>query len=432
MLNNNLNSAASDINLDFCNFPDYDKMSSRDARELLMHIEKKEALKRYTFPEKPCKDGYFRMYVPDKTKKSGRKQLAAKSIYELVEKVYAYENGNDGKSSITFKEVFEIVLKNKLKFVKDPEKRLSRKNSVGVYRSNYTRFFEGTAFEEMPIDTITKKDIEDIIFFNLDRYSLRDKALKMLKSMLKMTFDLAYDEYWVAENIFYRVDFEKFSGMIAPDVDIAIRVHSSEDLKRLLEAAHEHQAKYPAYMPAYALELQIITGKRRGEIPPLRKSDVRETYISITREQITVREKGVPERFVIVDHTKTYKDRRYPRTEAVNEFLPRLYDVIDKYYPDSEFLFPADTENGTITNNMVYQFYSRTCKKLGIKICREETKGPHSFRRNAVTDVVNASGGDTTLAAGLFGHSPAVAKRNYYTGTDEEKALEILNKRKFS
>lgn len=135
---------------------------------------------------------------------------------------------------------------------------------------------------------------------------------------------------------------------------------------------------------------------------------------------------------MIVDHTKTYKDRRYPRTEAVNEFLPRLYDVLDKYYPDSEFLFPADTENGTITNNMVYQFYSRTCKKLGIKICREETKGPHSFRRNAVTDVVNASGGDTTLAAGLFGHSPAVAKRNYYTGIDEEKALEVLNKRKFS
>ena len=109
-----------------------------------------------------------------------------------------------------------------------------------------------------------------------------------------------------------------------------------------------------------------------------------------------------------------------------------MYDVLDKYYPDSEFLFPADTENGTIINNMVYQFYSRTCKKLGIKICREETKGPHSFRRNAVTDVVNASGGDTTLAAGLFGHSPAVAKRNYYTGIDEEKALEVLNKRKFS
>ena len=85
-----------------------------------------------------------------------------------------------------------------------------------------------------------------------------------------------------------------------------------------------------------------------------------------------------------------------------------------------------------ITNNMVYQFYSRTCKKLGIKISRDVIKGTHSFRRNAATDVINASGGNLALAAGLFGNSPAIAKDNYYTGIDEEEALEVLNKRKFS
>jgi integrase len=277
-----------------------------------------------------------------------------------------------------------------------------------------------------------KKDIEGIIFFNLDRYSLRVKALKMLKGLLKMTFDLAFDEYLVTENIFYRVDFKKFSGMIAPDVDIAKRFHPSEELKRILDEVHVHQDKHPDYMPAYALELQILAGGRRGEIPPLRKSDIRETYISITREQLTVRKKGVPERFVIVNHTKTYQNRRYPRTDAVNEFLTRLYDVLEKYYPNSEFLFPANTENGAITNNMVYQYYARTCKKLGIKICRDEIKGTHSFRRNAITDVVNASGGNLILAAELFGNSPNVAKKNYYTGINKEEALEVLNKRQFS
>ena len=81
---------------------------------------------------------------------------------------------------------------------------------------------------------------------------------------------------------------------------------------------------------------------------------------------------------------------------------------------------------------MVYQFYSRTCKKLGIRICRDEIKGTHSFRRNAITDVVNASGGNLILAAELFGNSPQVAKKNYYTGINKEEALEVLNKRKFS
>lgn len=59
-------------------------------------------------------------------------------------------------------------------------------------------------------------------------------------------------------------------------------------------------------------------------------------------------------------------------------------------------------------------------------------KGTHSFRRNAITDVVNASGGNIILASNLFGNSPEVAKKNYYTGVNVDEALEVLNKRKFS
>ena len=53
----------------------------------------------------------------------------------------------------------------------------------------------------------------------------------------------------------------------------------------------------------------------------------------------------------------------------------------------------------------------------------------HSFRRNAVTIVVNASDGNILMASQLFGNSPEVAKNNYYTGLDMKKALEILNKK---
>ena len=63
----------------------------------------------------------------------------------------------------------------------------------------------------------------------------------------------------------------------------------------------------------------------------------------------------------------------------------------DKYYPDSEYLFPADTDNGTITNRAVYLVYRKICHKLGIEIQKDNIRGPHSFRRNAITDVVNKS-----------------------------------------
>ena len=186
-------------------------------------------------------------------------------------------------------------------------------------------------------------------------------------------------------------------------------------------------------MLAYALELQILTGARRGEIPPLRRSDVHDSHIEFKREQLSVRSHGnVPEHCEIVEHTKTHTDRYYPRTEAINEFLRRLTASLNEFYPDSEYLFPADTKTGVIGNSAVYSFYRRICKKLGIKISKDEIKGTHSFRRNAITDTVNLSGGDVILASKLYGNSPEVIMQNYYTGIDQTKALSILNQRHIS
>lgn len=415
------------------NILDYDNMSLEDARNIYMNIEKKQILRGYTFPRSPSKDGYYRIYVSDPTKKSGRKQLAAKTLAELENKVYDFEKGLLGATRKTFSEVFSIAMEEKLKYVSNPDKLPSMQNTVNRYRCDYRRFFSETDFESKYIDSITKSDIEGVIYMNLSRFSLREKGFKGLTLILRTTFNLAYEQCWIQDNVFDRMNFKKFEGMLSDDVDIEKRVHSSEDLKRILDEIHEHQRKKPYYLPAYALELQIITGTRRGEIPPLRRSDILDTHIIISREQVTVKKyNNVPEHCVIVNHTKTHINRRFPRSTAVNDFLNRLFEVLDKYYPNSEYLFPADNENGVISNNTVYNYYGRVCRKLGIKISKDEIKGTHSFRRNAITDVVNATGGNLILTSALFGNSPQVAKKNYYTGIDNSEALRALNKRKLS
>ncbi len=411
----------------------YDNMDIRDARELYMYIEKKELIKNYKIPAKPGKDGYFRIYVPDATKKSGRRQLFGKSREELEEKLYNFEKGVTGKSRKTFAEAYELFLEDKLKYVKAEEKRVSRQNTINKNRSDYKRYFAGTEFEKKFIDTISKNDVEGIVFYNLDRYTMREKAMGALKGILRSAFTFAYEQYWIADNLYTRINFNKFNGMLEQNVANDKRVHSEFDVKRILNAIHEHQKETPDYMPAYALEMQILIGCRRGELAPLRRSDVLPTGLWICREQISVKKfNNVPEHWKIVEHTKTYKDRLFPMTDALREFLTRLYAVLDKYYPKSEFLFPADTEIGVITNNTVYRLYHRICDKLGIEISREAIKGTHSFRRNAITDVVNATGGNVILASQLFGNSPAVAAKNYYTGVDTGTALTALNQRKFS
>lgn len=411
---------------------DYGTLSFKDAQKIYAMKEREEILKGYSFPDHPSKDGYYRVYIKDATKKSGRRQLTGKTLDELKEKVYAFEKGISGKARKTFKDVFLITQEEKLKYVKNPEKVVSVQNTISRNRSEYKRFFQDTHIEAEYIDAITKKELEEVIITNLKKYDLTEKGLASMRGILKAIFDLAYEEYWITDNLYERLNFKKYVDLLITSVPVSERIHSEDEIRSMLAFIHAHQAKKAWYIPAWALEMQILTGTRRGELPPLRWSDVHDEYIDIKRSQITVRKhQDEKTHYQIVSHTKNYKDRKFPITEDLRNYLDRLKVIHDRYYPNSEFLFPDDTENGVITNNVVYKFYRRMCTNLGIQHVDGVIKGTHSFRRNNITDVINASGGNVIMASALFGNTPNVAEKNYYAGTNLAVAKNVLQERKF-
>lgn len=376
------------------------------------------------------KENRWRTTINDTTKVSGRRSVARQNRKDLekflLEHYHLQLNNEQEEAAKTFKEIFQIVQQSKLEYIKTPEKRISAQNTSIKNQSDYKRYFSNTNFEETAIDKITKKDVEEICLLNLRRYNMKKKAFLALRGILKSVFDFAYSEYLINDNIYQRILFKKFNDMLIPDTPTSKRVHTPKEVSMFLEELHRKQKNRPKYSSYWALEMQILMGLRRGEVPPLRwNEDIHHLSISITREQLT--DGG---NYVIVDHTKNHKDRSFPVTEDLREFLERLKVMHDKYYPDSNFLFPADTPNGCITNNAVYLVYQGICQSLGIEIVKDEIKGPHSFRRNAITDVINSTNGNAVLASSLFGNSPDVARKNYYTGVNLAAAKEILDQRK--
>lgn len=199
-----------------------------------------------------------------------------------------------------------------------------------------------------------------------------------------------------------------------------------------IEKGYTQKAR-PTYIPAFALEFQMLTGMRRGEIPPLRWEDVDfiRGIIYIHQEQISMQKKRADAEY-ICNYTKNGKNRFYPIADLEREFLERLKEVDERYYPDSPYLFPAKSRNGCITNNMVYQFFHRLCNKIGIPVSRGCIRGTHAFRRNAITEMVNNSNGNFVLAAQMFGNSPETIRNHYYVGENIENMRDILNKREAS
>lgn len=172
-------------------------ISIDELRELYEQKMKQEILAKYHFPLKPTSDGYYYIYVADPTKKSERRAVKAKTLDELKEKVYQYEKGMYGMARKTFREVFEITQDEKLRYVKDPEKRLSVQNTVGRNETEYRRYFAGMQFEKLYVDEISKKDIENICMINLSRYNMTKKAFLSMRGILKAVFRFAFGEYWI-------------------------------------------------------------------------------------------------------------------------------------------------------------------------------------------------------------------------------------------
>ena len=128
----------------------------------------------------------------------------------------------------------------------------------------------------------------------------------------------------------------------------------------------------------------------------------------------------------MVDHTKTWSDRRFPLTDAVMNLLVRLKEAQYKDGYDGIFLFPGG-RNGCISNHAVYLFFRRMCDKLEIPVTQRRVRGTHAFRRNAITDIINKTGGNSLLASKLYGNTPYIAEKYYFTGIDMELAKSLLD-----
>ena len=243
-------------------------------RELYRISMEQKLLEKYTFPKKPSSDGYYHCAIKDPSRRNGYRHVKSRTPEGLRDKVLQFERGELGESRKTFRDAYTILQQKTGDLVKCSERRLSVTNSISRHWQTYDRFFTGTDFEKLYVDEITELDIEAVCRMNLERYDLRKRAWQSMRTVVKQVMDLAFHRRWIQENTYLRCDFAQFRDMVLPDVPIARRAYSPEEMEKIMAFIAEKQRKSPSYLPAYALEMQILLGLRRGEVPPLRWSDV--------------------------------------------------------------------------------------------------------------------------------------------------------------
>lgn len=403
---------------------------STDDVPYMMNMHVQEIIDKYQhwMPKAPRADGYWYIYVPDRTSKGGRRRLKSKSYADLIRKIETFEAGHYGRVTKTFEEMYYLIQDQRLDGITDSEKQAARTSTVVRQNQTYNRFFAGTAFVSLRIDAIKPNDIDSFLQMNLKRYRVIKSAFNAMVQILKKVFDKAYRREMIDYNPCDRIewDSDEYSNKFITSAGIKERTYTEREMDLLWDHEQSVIAKRPSFLTPYAMLLQMQLGLRRGEVCALHWDDITTDengtrYLTIQRMLRKVpKHNGMPEHQVISQHTKTSKDRTIPLWKEVTDLLDAVYEISG----DGTYIFPGEAADGCLGINSIYKHYTRACAAIGIPIQKDVIRGPHAWRRNFAKRL-----GNSYLSSHLLGNDQKVCEENYSNAIDFAEALAELEKK---
>lgn len=360
-------------------------------------------------------DGKWYTYLHDEKKgRVLRKRTSKEAIYDMiVENSEEQQCKEQKREAITFKNVYDKWREMQISY------GISN-NTLNKYKYDYKRYFNETNFERTDIRDITSKDVELFVINNIKMYRLKEKASKSLIGYIFGVFRYAVIDRIISanENPCQFVDSKKFKKFYNTECkSVEERTISGSQLTAIIRQIKEDNAKKPEYMPAYAIELAMLTGMRPGELAGLAWKNVYldEGFIRICMSEKFDRETGK----YYIDSTKNKKCRIFPISNEIRDLFGRIDDVQNKFGICEDFVF--STSKGRYHGRTISDYMRNKCIQVGI-----ETKCIYSIRRT-FNSKMRCNGVSATIASSLLGHTEEVNNGNYtYDISDMDYKRDII------
>ena len=300
-----------------------------DVQDSMEAMKREELLKKHQYKIWQGKDGKWYTYLPDESKKDGRrliKRTTEKGIQGTLEDYY---KKFEQIQKVTFKYAYDRWLEaHSISF--------NSENTLVKYRTDYERFFKGSDIEFMDIKLFNEENVKSFIISLCKEKKLAPKACKTLCGYMRNTFKSAKIHKDIPENPFENLETKQFYQYCTRKVKTPEqRTISNHEFKLLYEQFHLDYEKHPDYIPTYAVEFASLTGFRVGEISSLMWKDIQNGMIVVNKSEKYNREK----KEYWIGSTKNGKERYMPLTDEIINLLMRIKAVQKKYGFDSEYIF---------------------------------------------------------------------------------------------
>lgn len=359
----------------------------------------------------PKSDKFWRVYIPDKSKKSGRRQIKRTTRKGVEDAIIDYWK----------KESDHIYFSNAFLEWKDVQKLIGVSgNTLLKYKSDYKRFFSDTDFEEMDIRDITSKTVSVFMIQTIKRLNLKPKAGSALWGIINGVMKNAKINRQISENPCEYINTRLFQKHYDKSKKTAAeRTLNPEEAGKLYQVLRESEQEKPTHMQVYAVELAMMTAMRVGELAGLYWSDIdyENGILNISKSEKHDRATNT----YYISETKNEKERFIPLTDQMIDLFKRLEQVRTKYNITDKYLFATATEH--CTPESISECARYKCEQAGIPI-----KSIHAIRRT-LNSRMRVNGADSVTTAALIGNTPEVNENFYtYDVSGHEYKKELIRK----
>lgn len=376
-------------------------------RRRVAAMKRKELLEKHQFKIWQGTDSYWRTYLPDNSKKTGRRLVKRKEKSDLEKILIGYYR--EKTENPTVKELYEEWIGEKIK----------RENISITTKNRYDRQFKEciTEFGQKRIRSIEENDIEEFILDCIHEHALTQKGYSNLRTLIYGIFRKAKKKKYVNFSI----------TQVIQDMDLpkkAFRRKRQDD--SALVFSEGEKAKIFEYIKQSELDsinlgilLLFETGLRPGEMAALKKTDIRDNYVSINKTEIRFIDDNGNSIYKVNDSTKTPEGTR---SVVIRDSALWILDKIRTMSrTNREWVFEKNGER-----LKTYNFSQRLetiCKRVGIP-----NKSLNKIRKTYATQLIEAGIPDTIVIKQM-GHRNISTTQKYYlkNRTNLQERAAILN-----
>lgn len=347
------------------------------------------------------KDGRWRSYLPDETKKNKRRMIVKateEALGDCIVDYYMSDAPNISSGGYTLLDLYPEWMEFK---------KLHTTASTYVSRidCDWRKYYVGTEIVNRSLIDITKLDMDRWVHELIKEYDMTKMQYYNATMIMRQVLDYAVDLEILTKNPLrlVKVDGKRVFRKVRKKPDEQ-EVFTREELDAIQALARKDMERNPMHMhklAPLAILFQMQTGVRVGELSALRYSDVEhEDYIHVQR-MLRVKKD-------VVDHTKTdYGDRLVFLTVDAKKIIEeaRAWQA-EHGSPTDGYIFSVNSD--ALGKQSVNALYRKYCRLAGIL-----QRNSHKTRKTYISALIDGKVNINTIRE-MVGHADERTTLNCY------------------